>query len=126
MTATAAHFSDFLATLKDGNSRTALSPERLAEALELPIQKLATLARVHRNTVSMAPSSTKLQDAMGDVVRVLSAAYELTGNIDRALFWFRNNPIPEFDHLTAMQLVERGEVQAVIDYIDSISGGAAG
>jgi len=126
MTATANQFSDFLATLKEHSSRTALSPARLADVLELPIQRLAALAHVHRNTVSMAPGSPKLQEAMGDVVRVLSAAHALTGNVDRALFWFRNQPIADFDHLTAMQLVERGQVQAVIDYIESISGGAAG
>jgi hypothetical protein len=126
MNATAGQFTDFLSSLKDKNSRTALSPERLADALELPLQRLAALAHVHRNTVTMAPTSPKLQDAMVDVVRVLSAAHALNGDIDRALFWFRNQPIAEFDHLTAMQLVEQGKVQAVIDYIESISGGATG
>jgi hypothetical protein len=126
MTALAGQFSQFLTSLKVEGSRTVLSPERLAKALELPLQRLASLARVHRNTVAMAPSSPKLQDAISDVVRVLSAAYALTGNVDRALFWFRNEPIPDFDHLTAMQLVERGKVQAVIDYLESISAGASG
>lgn len=126
MTAATLDFANFLATLKEKNSRTALSPERLADALELPMQKLASLARVHRNTVSLTPTSPKLQDAMVDVVRVLSAAHALTGDIDRALFWFRNQPIADFDHFTPMQLVEQGKVQAVINYIESISGGAAG
>lgn len=126
MTVATLDFANFLATLKEQDSRTALSPERLADALGLPIQKLASLARVHRNTVTLAPTSPKLQDAMVDVVRVLSAAYALTGDIDRALFWFRNQPIADFDHFTPMQLVEQGKVQAVIDYIESISGGAAG
>lgn len=126
MSAATLDFSNFLATLKEKNSRTALSPELLANALEVPIQKLASLARVHRNTVSLSPTSPKLQDAMVDVVRVLSAAHGLTGDIDRALFWFRNQPIAEFEQFTPMQLVEQGKVQAVIDYIESISGGAAG
>ena len=121
-----ARFSEFLLSLKDENSRTALSPERLADALQLSTQRLAALAHVHRNTVAMAPDSAKLQAAMGNVVRVLSAATSLTGDVDRALFWFRNEPIAEFDHLTAMQLVEQGRVQAVVDYIESISSGAAG
>jgi hypothetical protein len=126
MSAATLDFANFLSTLKEENSRTALSPERLANALELPIQKLASLARVHRNTVSLTPTSPKLQDAMVDVVRVLSAAHALTGDIDRALFWFRNQPIPDFDHFTPMQLVEQGKVQAVIDYLESIGAGAAG
>ena len=126
MTALARDFPSFLVSLKATDSRTALSPERLAEELEVPIQKLASLARVHRNTVSFSPASPKLQEAMVDVVRVLSAAHALTGDIDRALFWFRNQPIADFDHFTPMQLVEQGKVQAVIDYIESISAGPAG
>ncbi|MDZ3823529.1 MAG: hypothetical protein U0S76_07995, partial [Pseudoxanthomonas sp.] len=119
-------FSAFLATLREETSRTALSPVRLAEALELPIQKLATLARVHRSTVGLSPTSSKLQEAMGDVVRVLSAAHDLSDDLDTALFWFRNQPIPEFDHYTPLQLVEQGKVQALIDYIYSIRSGASG
>lgn len=126
MNATTVEFNEFLTSIKDDNSRMAFSPERLAGALELPLQRLATLAHVHRNTVAMAPTSPKLQSAMAEVVRVLSAAHALTGDVDRALFWFRNQPIPEFDHLTAMQLVEQGKVQAVVDYIESIRAGAAG
>ena len=126
MNTAAQSFADFLTTLKEEGSRTALSPRRLADALELPVQKLAGLARVHRNTLGLSPTSPKLQEAMGDVVRALSAAHTLTGDLDKALFWFRNQPITEFDHFTPMQLVEQGKVQAVIDYVESISGGAAG
>lgn len=119
-------FARFLSTLREDGSRTALSPRRLASVLDVPVQKLAGLARVHRNTLSMAPTSPKVQEAMGDVVRALSAAHTLTGDLDTALFWFRNHPIPEFDHFTPMQLVEQGKVQTIIDYVDSLSGGPAG
>ncbi len=126
MTTLAQDFPGFLASLKATDSRTALSPTELARALEVPAQRLASLARVHRNTVSLAPSSPKLQEALGDVVRVLSAASQLTGDVDKALFWFRNQPIPEFGHCTPMQVVEQGKVQSLVDYIDSISAGPAG
>lgn len=126
MNAVAPSFDSFLDSLKAEGSAVALSPERLAERLELPLQQLAEMARVHRNTVSMAPRSPKLQDALRDVVRVLSAAHAMTGDVDRALFWFRNHPIADFGHRTALQLVEDGRVQSVIDYIDSLSAGASG
>lgn len=75
----------------------------------------------------MKASDITLQDAMADVTRVLSAAHALAGgDIDRAMSWFRNQPIAEFDHLTPMQLVQQGKIQAVLDYIQSVSGGAAG
>ena len=126
MSSTTMDFDCFVKSLREEGSRTTLSPRRLADALELPVQKLASLAQVHRNTIGVAPASPKLQEAMTDVVRVLSAAHSLTGNLDEAMFWFRNQPIPSFDHFTPMQLVERGKAQAVIDYIESISAGAAG
>lgn len=126
MNAVASSFSSFLDSIKADDSPVALSPQRLAEALGLPQQRLAEMARVHRNTVSMAPNSQKLQDALVDVVRVISAAHELSGDIDRALFWFRNHPIADFGHRTPMQLVEEGKAQTVIDYIESLSAGASG
>lgn len=119
-------FPAFVESLRVPSAKTALSPTLLAEALELPLQKLAGIAGVHRNTLTLAPTSPKLREAMGDMVRVLSAAHSLNGDLDRALFWFRNQPIPDFGHLTAIQLVEQGKAQAVVDYIESISGGAAG
>ncbi len=122
----AAAFPDFLESLKEPESPKALSPSRLAEALDLPVQELAGLARVHRNTLQSAPTSPKLQSAMRDIVRVLSAAYALNGDMDRSLFWFRNYPIPDFGHRTPMQLVEMGRSQAVIDYIESLGAGASG
>jgi len=126
MNAIAPSFSNFLDSIKADDSAVALSPQRLAEALGLPQQRLAEMARVHRNTVSMAPNSQKLQDALVDVVRVISAAHELSGDIERALFWFRNHPIADFGHRTPMQLVEQGKAQTVIDYIESLSAGASG
>ena len=119
-------FNIFLNSLKSPQFHTTLLPERLAEALELPMQALSSLLRVHRNTVRTSTGSPKLQSAMRDVVRVLSAAHALNVDIDRTLFWFRNHPIADFGHLTPMQLVEMGKVQALMDYIESLSAGATG
>lgn len=119
-------FAKFLETLREPGTRTALSPAALANALGISIQKLASVARVHRNTVSLTPASPKLQEAMVDIVRVLSATHALNGDIERTLFWFRNQPIADFRHFTAIQLVGQGEVQALVDYIESISAGPTG
>lgn len=121
-----AAFPEFLESLKEPKAPRTLSPSRLAEALELPAQELAGLARVHRNTLQSAPASPKLQSAMRDIVRVLSAAHALNGDVDQSVFWFRNYPIADFGHRTPMQLVEMGKAQAVIDYIESLGAGASG
>jgi len=112
-------FPAFLESLKAADSQTALSPSRLAGVLELPLQDLASLARVHRNTVQSAPNSPKLQSAMRDVLRVLSAAQQHHGDLNKALFWFRNFPIPQFGHATPIELVAQGKAQLLIEHLEA-------
>jgi hypothetical protein len=103
-----------------------IQPERFAEALHLRLQDLATLAGVHRTTLTETPSNARLQGFLREALRALSAAYEITQDRDRAIYWYRNSPIPEFDHRTAEQLVAAGKTDAVIRYLTSIAAGSSG
>lgn len=103
-----------------------IAPERFAAAMHLRQQDLAQLARVHRTTVAEAPTNAKLQAFMRDTLRVLSAAMGAAGDRDRAIFWYRNTPIPEFQHQTAEQLVSTGKTNAVVSYLLSIEAGSSG
>lgn len=67
-----------------------------------------------------------LRQVVADTALVLRAAYALTRDRSRALDWFHFVPIAELDKLTARQLVERGNVQAVLDYISNRSVGSTG
>ena len=44
----------------------------------------------------------------------------------RVIFWFMNEPLQDFDYQTPDALVRTGKAQVVIDYIESIAGGATG
>ena len=103
-----------------------IAPERFAAALHLRQQDLAQLAHVHRTTVAEAPTNAKLQSFMRDALRVLSAAVAVTGDRDRAIYWYRNTPIPEFQHRTAEHLVSTGKTNAVVTYLLSIESGSSG
>jgi len=103
-----------------------IQPERFAEALHLRLQDLAKLAGVHRTTVTETPANARLQGFLRNALRALSAAYEVTHDRDRSIFWYRNTPIPEFDHRTAEQIVAEGKTDAVIRYLTSISAGSSG
>jgi Protein of unknown function (DUF2384) len=103
-----------------------IQPELFAEALHLKIQDLAMLAGVHRTTVSETPANARLQGFLREALRALSAAYEVTHDRDRSIFWFRNSPIPEFGHRTAEQLVAAGRTEAVVKYLTSIAAGSSG
>lgn len=81
---------------------------------------------MHRTTVAEAPTNAKLQTFMRDTLRVLSAAMNVSGDRDRAIYWYRNAPIPEFRHRTAEHLVSTGKTDAVVSYLLSIESGSTG
>jgi transcriptional regulator with XRE-family HTH domain len=103
-----------------------IQPERFAEASHLRVQDLAKLAGVHRTTVTETPSNARLQRYLREALRALSAAFEVTHDRDRSIFWFRNSPIPEFGHRTAETLVAEGKTDAVVAYLSSIAAGSSG
>ncbi len=103
-----------------------IQPERFAEALHLHVQDLAKLAGVHRTTVTEAPGNARLQGFLREALRTLSAAYEITQDRDRSIYWFRNTPIREFGHRTAETLVAEGKTDAIIAHLTSIAAGSSG
>jgi uncharacterized protein (DUF2384 family) len=107
--------------------QTYLSPRRIGEALGLQIQGVAERAHVSRNTPTARPQNEGLQNYLRNVVRVLAAAEDVAGgDRGRALFWFMNEPLAEFDYQTPDALVRAGKASVVVDYIESIAGGATG
>jgi hypothetical protein len=68
-----------------------------------------------------------LQHYTEQVDRVLAAAeIAAGGDRSRAMFWFLNEPLQEFDDQTPAALVRAGRAEVVVDYIESTSGGACG
>jgi hypothetical protein len=103
-----------------------LSPHRIAEFLGWQLQGVAERAKVGRNTPAARPQNEVLQQYLRDVLRVLTAAEDSNGDRIRAVYWFVNAPLSEFEYRTPEQLVQEGRTQAVIDYIESVSSGATG
>lgn len=89
-------------------------------------RELAEVAGVHRNTLRVSPGSTRLQQSLRDILRVLSAARELGRSPADALYWMRNHPIAHLGHRSALQLVQSGKTEAVITYLASIDSGYVG
>ena len=102
-----------------------ISPARFSEVLGVKVMALAELTGVHRNTLRN-PSSERLQLKMREMIKVISAAAELTGDIQKAIYWYRNEPIADYDHRTAAELVADGHADAVLAYIRDLENGARG
>lgn len=121
------NFDQFLHYLQDIETGTAsLSPKRYGQVLRLDMQTLAAQAHVHRNTISRAPDAESVQRYLRESIRVMRAAMDITGSVERAIFWFKNNPLATFDYKTPQELVSEGKTKALIRYIQSLQAGFAG
>jgi len=56
----------------------------------------------------------------------LSAATDLHGNVENALFWFVTTSLQPFGYKTASTLVSEGRTYAVLAYLASLDTGFAG
>lgn len=120
-------YRQFVEFLKDEESQVpSLSPKRFSEAMNIDLQTLAEQAHVHRNTISRAPASRGVQDFLREALRVIKAATDLQGELPKALFWYRNEPLSAFGYRTAERLVSEGRTDDVLRYVLSLEAGAAG
>ena len=120
-------YAGFIDFVRDPDSAApALSPRRFSAAVNIDLQTLAEQARVHRNTISRAPNSKAIQDFLRQAVRVIKAATDLTGDLRRALFWYRAEPLATFSYRTAERLVAEGRTDDLLSYVASLEAGAAG
>jgi hypothetical protein len=118
------HFVEFLREAE--TSAPVLSPKRFSLAMHIDLQTLAEQAHVHRNTISRAPGSRGVQDFLREALRVIKAATDLNGDLNKALFWYRNEPLSVFGYKTAERLVSEGRTDDLLRYVASIEAGAAG
>jgi hypothetical protein len=118
-------FADVLESVREADT-SRFSATSIADILGMPYQDRATLAGVHRNTLRTHPESPRLQAALRDLMRVLSAATAVQPDTERAFFMVKNEPIRAFRHKTLLQLVQEGRTDDAIDYLESIGAGFAG
>lgn len=103
-----------------------ISPDRFARRWGVSQSGLARLAGVHRNTVRQNPGSDQLQERMRAMIKVVTSAAEITGDVDKALYWFQNEPIRDYRGRTPAELVADGEAEAVLAYLEDLKNGATG
>jgi hypothetical protein len=120
----AAVMSGFVESLREPRTPY-ISPKRLSEALGVQVTSLAVLAGVHRNSLRN-PASERLQDKLLEMVKAITAAATLTGDIGKALYWYRSEPIAQYDHKTAAELVAEGHLDAVLAHLRDLENGANG
>lgn len=111
----------FLDGVRDGDL---IAPQRMAARLRVPMTKLSRMARVNRNTMAARPESPAVQSKLAQIARIVTRATDLAGDEGRALIWFRHQPIASFAGKTPAELVEAGEGDGVLWYLDGLETGA--
>ena len=127
--AQSASFEEFMSSLRDpAFAAPIVSARRFSDALHIDLQTLAKQAGVHRNTLSRMPASESVQRFLREALRVIRAATDAHGCVKQALFWYRNEPLSDFEYRTAEQLVCGGRTEDVLRHIvlHQSRGGARG
>ena len=120
-------FQHFIEFLREADTPApALSPMRFSQAMHIDLQTLAEQAHVHRATISRAPGSRGVQEFLREALRAIKAATDLNGDLNKALFWYRIEPLSVFGYKTAERLVSEGRTDDLLRYVASIEAGAAG
>lgn len=121
------NFERFMDFLQEPEGRpVSISPKRYGLVFQVDIQTLADQAHVHRNTLTRAPESESVQRFLRESIRVTRAALDVAGDVEKAIFWFKNSPIPTFDYKTPQTLISEGRTEALIRYLQSLQAGFTG
>ncbi|MET3857036.1 antitoxin Xre/MbcA/ParS toxin-binding domain-containing protein [Rhizobium sp. OAE497] len=113
-----------IAAARFGDGQSAfLSARRVADQLGVTLAELAKLIGVARNTLTAKSSARKVDGALSNVVRILSMASEMAGDDNRAVIWFKHQPIPGWGGKTAFDLVAEGKSGKVLAYLEAVRSG---
>jgi hypothetical protein len=100
-----------------------LDPRRSAELLGLSLGELAAAAGVDRNTVTRNPGNHRVQALLGRWLNLVERAGVLAGDPNRAIVWFRHQPIEAYDFKTPLELAREGHTDAILAYLDDLDHG---
>jgi hypothetical protein len=119
-------FGEFVEFLHEGLGWEFFSPQRFMEAMGIDLQTLAMWAHVRPGEIDLELTSKGICQFLSDSLRVLHAAFEVTGNVEKTIEWYKNSPLLPFDRKAPRELVAEGRAVALLGYIKSLSAGFTG
>lgn len=104
-----------------------LSPAKFIEMMGLDIDSFASNAHVHRSTVIHAPATQSVQSHVRTSLQVLAVVAAASGgDLQNAIFRYRNEPLAPFNYKTAESLVAEGRAADVLNLLASYQAGFVG
>ncbi|KUP90845.1 MbcA/ParS/Xre antitoxin family protein [Tritonibacter horizontis] len=100
-------------------------PRKIAAVLRTSAEEVALTVGLNKDALQrrVRIQSDKTQRRLRELVEVLNKVEPRFGSELMAYAWYRSEPLPGFDGRTAMQLVQEGKAQQVLEYIDAVDAG---
>ena len=101
----------------------ALDADAFARQLAISMTELAATVGVSRNTLTAKPTSARAETALRPLAKILSLATDAAGSVERAVIWFKYNPILSLGTKTPMEHVRDGHADWVLAHIQDVLNG---
>ena len=100
-------------------------PRKIAAALRTSAEEVAMTVGLGKDALQRRTRirSNRTQRRLRELVEVLNKVEPRFGSPLVAYAWYRSEPLPGFEGRTAMQLVQEGKAQQVLEYIDAVDAG---
>ena len=100
-------------------------PRKIAAALRTSAEEIAMTVGLSKDALQRRTriNSDNTQRRLRELVEVLNKVEPRFGSELMAYAWYRSEPLPGFDGQTAMQLVQEGKAQQILEYIDAVDAG---
>jgi len=100
-------------------------PRKIAAALRTSAEEIAMTVGLGKDALRRRTriDSDKTQRRLRELIEVLNKIEPRFGSELMAYAWYRSEPLSGFDGRTAMQLVQEGKAQQVLEYIDAGDAG---
>lgn len=105
--------------------RGEFEPRKMANLLRTSAEELAMTVGLSKDALQRRTriASDKTQRRLRELFEVLNKAEPRFGSALLTYAWYRSEPLAGFDGRTAMQLVQDGKAQQVLEYIDAVDAG---
>jgi len=100
-------------------------PRKIATALRTSAEEIAMTVGLGKDALERRTriDSDMTQRRLRELIEVLNKIEPRFGSELMAYAWYRSEPLSGFDGRTAMQLVQEGKAQQVLEYIDAGDAG---
>lgn len=100
-------------------------PNMISKTLRTTSGEVATTVGLSKDALQRTARivAPKTQRRLRELVEVLNKITPRFGSALIAYAWIRSEPLAGFDGQTAMELIQHGQTQDVLDYIDAVDAG---